>query len=169
MGKKLRQSTETVFVDRETGEEIVNTTSKVFTESVKSTDHFFMTYIDFIAPWFNLKPEIAKTILIWLCKNAEFNTGKVSLTTQKRKDLANEIGITPQTLSNSLTALKKSKLIDGSNGEFQINPQIFWKGSQESRDALLKNATIVMTFGLEDGKEDKREKDIESLEQEEEF
>jgi hypothetical protein len=68
-----------------------------------------------------------------------------------------------------LTALKKSKLIDGSNGEFQINPQIFWKGSQESRDALLKNATIVMTFGLEDGKEDKREKDIESFEQEEEF
>lgn len=169
MGKKLRQSTETVFVDRETGEEIVNTTSKVFTEQVESTDHFFMTYIDFIAPWFNLKPEIAKTILIWLCKNAEFNTGKVSLTTQKRKDLATEIGITPQTLSNSLTALKKAKLIDGSNGEFQINPKIFWKGSQESRNALLKNATIVMTFGLEETKKDNREESIESFEQEKEF
>ena len=163
MAKKLRQSTETVFIDRETGEEITNTISKVFTEDVESTDHFFMTYIDFIAPWFNLKPEIAKTILMWLCKNAEFNTGKVSLTTQKRKDLANELGITPQTLSNSLTALKKSKLIDGNNGEFQINPKIFWKGSQESRNALLKNATIVMTFGLEESKEDSLDLDIESF------
>ena len=50
MAKKLRQSTETVFIDRETGEEITNTISKVFTEDVESTDHFFMTYIDFIAP-----------------------------------------------------------------------------------------------------------------------
>jgi predicted transcriptional regulator len=60
-----------------------------------------------------------------MCKNAEFNTGKVSLTTQKRKDLATELDISPQTLSNSLTSLKKSKLIDGNNGEFQINPLIF--------------------------------------------
>jgi hypothetical protein len=62
--KRIKQTQETVFVDRETGEEIQTTTSKTFTEKVESTDHFFMTYIDFIAPWFNLKPDIAKTILI---------------------------------------------------------------------------------------------------------
>lgn len=103
-----------------------------------------------------------KTILIWMCKNAQFNTGKVSLTTQKRKDLAKELNITPQTLSNSLTALKKSNLINGNNGEFQINPQIFWKGSQESREALLQNKAIIMTFSL--GEEDPRDKIINSFE-----
>lgn len=164
MGKKLKQSKETVYVDRETGEEIVSTVSKTFTERIESTDHFFMTYIDFIAPWFNLKPEIAKTILMWLCKNAEFNTGKVSLTTQKRKDLATELGITPQTLSNSLTSLKNSKLISGGNGEFQINPQIFWKGSQESRNILLENKNIIMTFGLEECDPDEKGVAIESFE-----
>lgn len=60
-----------------------------------------------------------------MCQNAEFDTGKVSLTTQKRKDLCEKLQITPQTLSNALTSLKKSNLVHGKNGEFQINPQIF--------------------------------------------
>lgn len=137
-----------------TGEEISTNTSKTFIEKVESTEHFFMTYIDFIAPWFNLKPEIAKNILMWMCQNAEFDTGKVSLTTQKRKDLCKKFDITPQTLSNALTSLKKSHLVHGENGEFQINPQVFWKGSQKSREELLKNKKIIMTFGLEDIEED---------------
>lgn len=153
MGKYLKSSTEQVYVDINTGEEITTTTSKTFIEKVESTEHFFMTYIDFIAPWFNLKPEIAKSILMWMCQNAEFDTGKVSLTTQKRKDLCEKLQITPQTLSNALTSLKKSNLVHGKNGEFQINPQIFWKGSQKSRDALLKDKVIKMTFGIVDAED----------------
>lgn len=125
MSKKLKATTEKVYVDMATGEEVTTNTSKTFIEKVESTEHFFMTYIDFIAPWFNLKPEIAKNILMWMCQNAEFDTGKVSLTTQKRKDLCKKFDITPQTLSNALTSLKKSHLVHGENGEFQINPQVF--------------------------------------------
>lgn len=50
MGKYLKSSTEQVYVDINTGEEITTTTSKTFIEKVESTEHFFMTYIDFIAP-----------------------------------------------------------------------------------------------------------------------
>ena len=64
MSKKLKATTEKVYVDMATGEEVTTNTSKTFIERVESTEHFFMTYIDFIAPWFNLKPEIAKNILM---------------------------------------------------------------------------------------------------------
>ena len=50
MGKKLKATTEKVYVDMATGEEIATDTSKTFIERVESTEHFFMTYIDFIAP-----------------------------------------------------------------------------------------------------------------------
>jgi len=42
-----------------------------------------------------------------------------------RDDVCTKLGISQQTLSNCLTALKKSKLISGEKGEFRINPKIF--------------------------------------------
>lgn len=95
-----------------------------------------------------------------MCQNAQFNTGNVSLTTQKRKELCTNLNITPQTLSNSLTSLKKCNLIKGENGEFQINPQVFWKGSQASREALLKDKNIRITFGIDEKTEDENNKEI---------
>lgn len=50
MSKKLKVTTEKVYVDMTTGEEVSTNTSKTFIEKVESTEHFFMTYIDFIAP-----------------------------------------------------------------------------------------------------------------------
>lgn len=149
MKKRIYQK-ETVYIDKETGEEISQTVEKGFYEKVKSEEHFFMTYIDVIAPWFGLKPESAKAVLMWMNKNAQWNTGIVLLPQKIRNTICEELSISQQTLSNCLSALKKSKLISGEKGEFRINPKIFWKGDTASRKALLKNKAIQITFGLVD-------------------
>ena len=148
--KKCIYQKDAVFIDKETGEEISQTTQKEFYEKVKSEEHFFMTFIDVIAPWFGLKPESAKAVLMWMNQNAQWNTGIVLMPQKVRDDVCTKLGISQQTLSNCLTALKKSKLISGEKGEFRINPKIFWRGDAASRKALLKNKAIQISFGLVD-------------------
>lgn len=48
--KKCIYQKDAVFIDKETGEEIAQTLEKEFYEKVKSEEHFFMTFIDMIAP-----------------------------------------------------------------------------------------------------------------------
>ena len=83
-------------------------------------------------------------------QNAQWNTGIVLMPQKVRDDVCTKLGISQQTLSNCLTALKKSKLISGEKGEFRINPKIFWRGDAASRKALLKNKAIQISFGLVD-------------------
>lgn len=146
--KKLRQSKEVTTLDPKTGEYVPMTTEKVFTEVIEDSDKFFMTYIDFISPWFNLKPETAKNVLMWMLQNAQFDTGDVYLPTTRRKEICEALKIQPQTLTNCLSSLKKSRLISGEQGVFKINPQIFWKGSKSERDKMLKNKQVRISFGL---------------------
>lgn len=149
MKKKIYQK-DVVFIDKETGEEISQTIQKEFYEKVKSEEHFFMTFIDVIAPWFGLKPESAKAVLMWMNQNAQWNTGIVLMPQKVRDAVCTKLNISQQTLSNCLTALKKSKLISGEKGEFRINPKIFWRGDAASRKALLKNKAVQISFGLID-------------------
>lgn len=163
MKKRIYQQ-DVVFINKETGEEISQTTQKEFYEKVKSEEHFFMTFIDVIAPWFGLKPESAKAVLMWMNQNAQWNTGIVLMPQKVRDAVCTKLGISQQTLSNCLSALKKSKLISGEKGEFRINPKIFWKGDTASRKALLKNKAIQITFGLVEEQDYSETLDIDNYE-----
>lgn len=78
MGKKIVQSIETQVVDHDTGEVLVTESSKVYKEKIKE-DSFYMTFIDFIAPYYKLQTESARKLLTWMCEHTEFNTGVVLL------------------------------------------------------------------------------------------
>lgn len=144
---KYEQSIIKEIVDRETGEILTAESSKIFVKKI-SEDNFYMTFIDYISPFFKLPPNAIK-VLIWMCKNAEFNTGKVTLASKTREKLAKEAGISPTTITANLSTLKKAKLIDGERGEFIINPQIFWKGELKARKEILKDANLKVTFSIE--------------------
>lgn len=60
-----------------------------------------------------------------MCKHAEWNTGKVSLTTADRKEITKTFNLTNNSITNYLRKLKELKLISGENGSYVINPQIF--------------------------------------------
>ena len=109
-----------------------------------------MTFIDYVAPFYNLKSDNARKLLVWMCEHAEFNTGKVSLTTKKRQEIAETINISSNTITNNLSVLKKAGLISGEKGEFVINPQIFWKGDLNTRRKFLETAEFKVKFSIEE-------------------
>lgn len=137
-------------VDSETG--VVTgsmTTEKKFVYSVES-DRFYMTFIDFAAPIYKLSSASAKSVLQWMCCNAEFNTGVVLLPSPRMKDMSNELNLPMQTIYNNLTQLKKLGLITGERGQFMLNPEIFWKGDMQARRDLLaaSGSTFNVTFSI---------------------
>lgn len=148
MGRKfITQDIEKTVIDSQTGEVLQTTSQRTFTTQIKS-EEFYMTFIDYIAPLYELKSNSLKNLLTYLCEHAEFNTGKVSLTTAARKVACSYLNISNNTLTNYLKKLKDSNLIDGQDGEFIINPQIFWKGDTKSRAQLLEKEEIKITFNL---------------------
>ena len=146
MDKKFMYSEQTSYVNQETGEVIEQTTKKVYRSKIENPEHFIRMFAEHAAIFYGLKPDTAKIVLVWLSQNADWNTGKVLLTTSRREQLCKELQIKPQTLSNALCALKKQKCITGEKGEFIINPHLFWKGSDESKRELLQNKDLQITF-----------------------
>lgn len=135
--------------DNITGEVISMETSKTIRTKVKS-DSFYITFIKFIAPFYSLKSETAQRLLVWMCEHAEFNTGKVYMPTDIRKDISLVLNISNNAITNNLKKLKDAKLISGANGVFNINPKIFWKGDLKVREKLLEEKNIKLDFAIED-------------------
>ena len=145
--EKYQQVTQTQTVDVNTGEILEYETQKTYTRKIE-TESFYMTFIDYVAPLFNLKSDVAKNVLNWMCCHAEYNTGKVQLTTNQRDLACEELGMKSNSLSNHLKKLKDLKLIDGDRGDFIINPQIFWKGDTVTRNKLLADNEIKIMFKI---------------------
>lgn len=135
------------IVDCDTGEIKVIESQKVFTKKVKN-DNFYFTFIEFVAPLFRLRSDSAKNLLVWLCTNAEFNTGVVRLTADDRRQLCETLNMSNNAITNCLKKLKDLNLISGQDGKFTINPQIFWKGEMSVRDKLLQSEDIQIIFKL---------------------
>lgn len=144
---RLRNEQTVEQLNPETGEIVTLVSAKEYSTKVES-DKFYMTFIDYIAPLYKIKSENARKILAWMCSHAEYNTGVVSLTTADREQMASEIDICSNTITNNLSTLKKLGLISGEKGKFQINPQIFWKGDTKTRRELLKNEELKITFSF---------------------
>ncbi len=146
---KFNTLTQREIVDPETGEITTLEVTKTFTTKV-SQDSFYMTFIKFISPFYNLKSETSQKLLVWMCEHAEFNTGRVLLPTDIRRQITEELKLSNNAITNNLKKLKEFKLITGSNGVFIINPQIFWKGDLKVRESLLKSSNIRLDFGIEE-------------------
>lgn len=146
---KYETYTQRELVNPDTGEITVIDTAKTFTAKI-TEDKFYMTFIDFIGPIFGLKPDSAKVLLIWMCEHAEFNTGKVDLTTATRKQISTETGLSNNSITNYLKKLKELNIISGEKGSYILNPQIFWKGDLATRREFLKDKQVRVTFSIEE-------------------
>ena len=147
MGQNFNQIVVKEYVDTETGEVLSYESQKTFTQKIEK-DKFYITYIDFIAPFFKLKSAKAKDLLIWMCNNAEFNTGRVLLNANIRSEISKELDMSTGSITNNLKALKDLNLISGEKGTFTINPQIFWKGDEKARKAFMNEQEIKVKFSI---------------------
>ena len=102
-------------------------------------EKFYRTYLSFMAPVLGITKGNDFKVLCGMMFFVEYDTDKVSLTPEKRKELEKLVSLQSQTVSNALNNLKKLKLITGSRGDYRIDPQVLWLGTLNTRAALLKN------------------------------
>ena len=143
MGTK-RLLREVVIEDRETGE--VTSVEKTFSIKTDTQDEFFMTYIKNMSSFFKLKSIVDIKMITKFCILAEYNTGKVILASATRLEISEELEISSSQISKSINSLKGLKLITGDKGAYVINPMLFWKGQNKTRNQLLKDKGLEITI-----------------------
>lgn len=121
---------------------------KVLPIKIKSEDEFYMVYIKFTAQFYGLKYADDIKVLTKMCEWGEFDSGICYLTAGRRKDIRETVGIHNSNISNALKRLKEAKLISGDDGEFLINPVVFWKGSKSSRIEMMRKDGIQAVFNF---------------------
>ena len=147
MAKRITQTIQKEIVDINTGELVKVDTQKTFTEKVNS-EKFYMTFLDYIAPLYKLRSEVARRILDWMCENAGFNTGTVILSTSERQQMCKDLDLTSNQVTNNLKKLKDLNLITGEKGTFTLNPEIFWKGDAQTRKQVLEGKSLKISYEL---------------------
>jgi len=139
MVKKLHHVEETI--DKNTGE--VSVIKKTFSVKTNNTEEFYITFLSGINALCGLSRNSDIKVLAMLCSIAEYNTGRVKVTSKTRKDIMDKLSMkSSQAFSNSINRLKKGSLINGERGEYEINPEYFWKGTTDERNKLLKEKKI---------------------------
>lgn len=147
MAKRITQTIQREIVDVTTGEVVKVDTQKTFTEKI-APESFYMTFINYMSPLFNLNSDVARNVLDWMCIRAEYNTGIIRLSTTDRVDMCSDLSITNNQITNSLKKLRDLNLITGEKGKFTINPEIFWKGDTKTRQQVLEGKSLKVSFEL---------------------
>lgn len=100
-------------------------------------DEFYMTYFKYMAPLFKIKSLGDVKVLWQLTQYAEFDTGIVVLSCERRRAIAEITGVSATNLPKHFRSLVNLGLIYGSKNDYMISPVIFWKGSNKERSAFM--------------------------------
>lgn len=146
--KHILQSTSVTTADPETGEVIHTEVTKLFKINIGRQEEFYMTYCNYLSGIYQLSYADDIKLLVKFCEWGQYDTGMVSLTASKRKELSLSIGMHQSNISKSIRRLKEKKLISGDNGDYQLNPAIFWKGDRAVRKQVLKKNGLNVTFNF---------------------
>ena len=141
MRKIIHEKSQQV-VDSITGELISETAEKTYVIK-KETEPFFLTYSKQMSLLYNITSLAAIKILWKFLELAQYNTGIVLLTPLFRKKIISELDISESIFNKSIKMLTELKIISGSRGTYQINPEIHWKGSSNTREKLLKSGCRI--------------------------
>ena len=145
---KLKHQKLSQYVDPSTGELVEVTTEKTYNIKVPG-DKFYMTFIESIAPLYKLKSLTDLKLLIKFCELAEFDTGKVVISPALRKDICKELLISTNSFSISIKSLTEKGLIEGDRGSYKINPLLHWKGSQSTREKLIRSVDFTFKINMD--------------------
>lgn len=134
-------------VNSDTGEVINTEVSKKFVSKIE-TDNFFMCFIENMAGFYNIKHLSDVKLLTAMCELAEFNTGIVHMTKKTRQIIHDKTGISLTNMNKNLKRLKELGLIAEDEGDYTINPAVFWKGSTTTRTEILKSGEMYFEIKL---------------------
>jgi len=150
MGSKnirLKHETTVQGVDSNTGEVIHQVIDKRFAIKVETTDQFFMTFIQFMGPYYEIKYADDYKVLGKLNAMAALNTGEIELTARRRKEISEELKLSQPQISRSIARLKELKLLFGDGGSYTIASEIFWRGGTNERVPMAKKQrSLIIEF-----------------------
>lgn len=111
-------------------------------------EHFYMTFIEYMKPYFKIRALNDIRVLAYMCNCAEYNTGVVKFTSGERKRMSGELSIKSPNISRCMKNLRDLGLISGGDSEYVINPQVFWKGTTDKRKEILETEGYMIKFNF---------------------
>jgi hypothetical protein len=144
MGKYIVKRSEGTLVDRETGEMLSYTNNVEVTK--EDTEPFFLTYSKQIISLYNMPLFNVTTKVFWkLLEYAEFNTGKVYMNANRRKEVMDICSISKTSYYRAVEELIKASIIEKDGDTYIINENMFWKGDRKIREDM-KQARLRVAF-----------------------
>ena len=144
MSKYTTRSVHNEHVDPDTGD-IRSYTERV--EVVKNEmEPFFLTYSREILALYGKSIFNATTKVLWkLLEFAEYNTGKVYVTSERRKEIMDICGISRASYDRAIKELVDAEIMKKEGCTYSIRSEMFWKGDRESRRKLM-SARLQVSF-----------------------
>lgn len=148
MARRLTGTKTVQTVDGATGELITVETEKNFLLKV-DPERFYMCFFEKMSSFYGIKHISDMKIMVAMCEQAEFNTGIVTMSKRVRAIIGEKTGVSMSNISKNLKRLIDIDLIAEMNGDYVINPEVFWKGELKKRAELLEvdgirfNVTLV--------------------------
>lgn len=141
-------------VDYETGE--VKEETKVVKKKV-SRDRFIMVYLNDLSVLMDLSRGAEHRVLEWMWNASEHGTNRVIIVRAVKDEIASQLGINVQTISNVLRNLKRKQLIiqpPKTRSIYYLNPRFFFKGSEVERNSTMK---VLIQYIIEDSQDGEKE------------
>lgn len=108
---------------------------------------FFFTYSKQLLALYGLSVFNATTKVLWkLLEIAEWNTGKVFMNPERRKEIMQICNISRPSFDRAIRELTEIGIIEKNGSTYTIDCMTFWKGDKASRDKLIKEARLKVSF-----------------------
>lgn len=133
LGKKVVYTENNL--DADSGELI---SRKWITRQNVQRQNFVIMYLDDLSKLNKLSPATSK-LMQALCVYLEYDTNEFYLNPQRKKELIEYTGLKLDTINQGITTMvKKNLLIRINTGTYQMNPLVFFKGSELQRAKYLE-------------------------------
>lgn len=117
-------------IDHLTGEVVE---SKFVKKEVKTREDFVLLYMHHIAALAKL-PHYELKVLLSLAPVINWDSGDVEITAKIQQQLQETSGLTYATIKSAISRLAKKNLLKKvKNNWYEVNPEIFWRGSDIAR------------------------------------
>lgn len=154
MAKYVTHSYEEEYIDS-LGNPAKRTGKKVI-EIDTDKEPYYLTFLNCIGWMYNIRGGVVMNVMAKLMERAEFNTGIVNISTDTRRRIEDDLGISPPALCRALSTLEENGAITRtkykerktgnlvtSKCEYLINPEMFWKGDMRTRKSIMVSFRAV--------------------------
>lgn len=113
--------------------------------SISDSTSSFYTFKRGYSNTFKINSITTLKVLMKLCCILKCNSDIINLHNKRVTDIANELGFSFQNVYNSIMELNKLDIVYMYNGEWRINPSMFWRGDLDFRNHILVNNINIPT------------------------